>query len=390
MEFDLVFEGGGAKGLVFVGALQSLEKHGHTIDRLIGTSAGSIMATLLAAGYNSQECLQAVNERLEDGRPRFSSFMDTPTILKDKTIQDSLNFWLRTELDNPYIPNLLEPMADKIVDNLLETAGFRHLISFFLWGGWYSGDVLLNWVREKLDAGGRDLGYSTLWEFHEKTGRDLSLVASDVTGKEMLILNHRTAPDLPIAWAVRMSMSVPFAWQEVTWQPEWGHYRRREVTGHRVVDGGLLSNFPIQLLVSKDEFVDEIMGNADTSENVLGLLIDESVEVPGAGDPPGKPGGMADLLERIDLLAEVIWRIRGLADTMLAAHDRLVQDKFENVVVRLPAKGYGTLEFDMSDQRIEAILIAGETAMDAYFAAPPAKHEIPELAVAVRNNGKPA
>jgi len=29
MEFDLVFEGGGAKGLAFVGALQALERHGH-------------------------------------------------------------------------------------------------------------------------------------------------------------------------------------------------------------------------------------------------------------------------------------------------------------------------------------------------------------------------
>lgn len=367
MEFDLVFEGGGAKGLVFVGAMQSLEKHGHTANRLIGTSAGSIMATLLAAGYDARECLEATNERLPDGRPRFASFMDTPTILNDKTLQDSLNFWLRTELDNPFIPNLLEPMADELVENLLETAGFRHLISFFLKGGWYSGDALLQWIRDKLDAGGRELSRATLAEFCEKTNRDLSLVASDVTGREMLILNHRTAPNLPIAWAVRMSMSVPFAWQEVTWQAVWGKYRGRDISGHRVVDGGLLSNFPIQLLVSRDEFVDEIMGNSESSEHVLGLLIDENSEVPGAGDPPTKPGGMTNLIDRIDLLAEVIWRIRGLADTMLNAHDKLILDTYQDFVVRLPAKGYGTMEFDMSDQRIAAILQAGEAAMDAYF-----------------------
>jgi predicted acylesterase/phospholipase RssA len=48
MEFDLVFEGGGAKGIVFVGAVQEFEALGHTADRLLGTSAGAITATLLA------------------------------------------------------------------------------------------------------------------------------------------------------------------------------------------------------------------------------------------------------------------------------------------------------------------------------------------------------
>ena len=30
MKFDLVFEGGGAKGIVFVGAVQEFEAQGHT------------------------------------------------------------------------------------------------------------------------------------------------------------------------------------------------------------------------------------------------------------------------------------------------------------------------------------------------------------------------
>jgi len=55
MEFDLVFEGGGAKGLAFVGALQALERQGHTARRVIGTSAGSITALLVAAGYSADE-----------------------------------------------------------------------------------------------------------------------------------------------------------------------------------------------------------------------------------------------------------------------------------------------------------------------------------------------
>jgi predicted acylesterase/phospholipase RssA len=37
MQYDLVFEGGGAKGMVFVGALRELERRGHTFVILIGS-----------------------------------------------------------------------------------------------------------------------------------------------------------------------------------------------------------------------------------------------------------------------------------------------------------------------------------------------------------------
>ena len=39
MQYDMVFEGGGAKGMVFVGALKELEARGITSARLLGTSA---------------------------------------------------------------------------------------------------------------------------------------------------------------------------------------------------------------------------------------------------------------------------------------------------------------------------------------------------------------
>ena len=107
MEYDLVFEGGGAKGAAFVGALQVFERHGHVPRRLIGTSAGAITACLIAAGYTSQENLDALNEKTPDGRSRFESFMDTPTLYEDVVIKDQLGYWLRTELNNPVIPDFI-------------------------------------------------------------------------------------------------------------------------------------------------------------------------------------------------------------------------------------------------------------------------------------------
>lgn len=83
MEYDLVFEGGGAKGGAFAGALRAFERNGHKPRRVIGSSAGSIVATLIAAGYSAEECLEALEHKLPDGRSVFASFLDTPNIDAD-------------------------------------------------------------------------------------------------------------------------------------------------------------------------------------------------------------------------------------------------------------------------------------------------------------------
>ena len=367
MEFDLVFEGGGAKGLAFVGALEALERHGHIPRRVIGTSAGSITALLVAAGYNAAECLEAINERTPAGHSRFASFLEIPQIDEHTNLNNGLRYWLMTELDNPLIPNFIEPVVDKMIEDLLKKNLTRHLISLLVWGGWYAGDELLRYFREKLNAGGRNLGDTTLIEFYEKTNRDLSVVASDITGHEMLVLNHRTAPTCPTIWAVRMSMSCPFAWQEVIWQKEWGTYDGRDLTGHKVVDGGLLSNFPINLFLSQDEIVEDIMGEGSASENVIGLLLDDNMPVPGAENTAKEETSTPGFLERSELLSEMMRRISGMAETALSAHDKSVIEAYENVVCRLPAKGYGILEFDLTPERMAPILKSGEAAMEAHL-----------------------
>lgn len=367
MEYDLVFEGGGAKGGAFAGALRAFERNGHKPRRVIGSSAGSIVATLIAAGYSAEECLEALEHKLPDGRSVFASFLDTPNIDADDRLSAGMRNWLITELDNPAIPNAIEPFVDNIMESLVSKEFFRHALSLLLWGGWYSGKAFRNWLRERLDQDGRGLADSTLLEFHQKTGSDFSAVAADVTGREMLVLNHRTAPDLPTVWAVRMSMGCPFAWPEVIWHAEWGTYRGRDLTDHRVVDGGLLSNFPIRLFVSSDENIDEIMGENSISENVIGLLIDEALPVPGIEEPMDRKSSAPGIIERLDLLQQSVWRIQGLADTVLGGNDRTVLAAYQKMVCRLPAKGVATLDFDMPAERMKCLVDAGDTAMEAYL-----------------------
>lgn len=371
MQYDLVFEGGGAKGVVFVGALQEFESRGHAARRFVGTSAGAITATIMAAGYKAKEMLEAVNEKLPDGKPRFSTFMDIPERFEREDIQNSLTYAIFRKVDLPWIPGMVEGMIDnRIFEQLMKLDAYREIFSFVERGGLYAGDKFLDWIREKLDAGGRSLGNTTLAEFQTRTGSDLSLVASDTTDQQMLVFNHRTAPHCPVAWAVRMSMSIPLVWQEVRWEPAWGRYRGNDIPGHTIVDGGVLSNFPIHLLTSKDDEVVAIMGDTDPDAVPnLGLLIDETLPVEGAGEAEkaqgteNLEGGLLNHVERL----KTVQRIRRLVDTMTTAHDKLAIKAHEKEICRLPAKSYGTTEFDMSDRRLQALIKAGQKAMKEYF-----------------------
>ena len=55
MIIDGVFSGGGIKGFALVGGLQVLEEPGFVFQRIAGTSAGSILAALVTAGYTSKQ-----------------------------------------------------------------------------------------------------------------------------------------------------------------------------------------------------------------------------------------------------------------------------------------------------------------------------------------------
>jgi NTE family protein len=365
MEFDLVFEGGGAKGMVFVGAMQAFEQAGHTASRLLGTSAGAITATLIAAGYDSAEMLRALDEK-ENGEPVFVSFMGTPGPFDEALVEKSAMVELLKSIDLPFVPEFVEKRIDEALVGLLSASEkYRHLFSFVEFGGWFTAKYFLKWMERKLSEGAfdgnpRNFGGMSLKEFFEATGKELSLVASDTTSQQILVLNHRTAPDCPVVWAVRMSMSIPLVWQEVEWRADWGAYQGKHIAEHKIVDGGMLSNFPIELFFSNAAHVTAVMGEQKAG-NIVGLLIDEKLAVPDAPPAPAQE-------KKFDLgKLQTIQRLGNLIDTMTKAHDKRVMEQLEDLVVRVPAKGYGTTEFGMSDERRNALVAGGRAAMEAHL-----------------------
>ncbi|XP_061169582.1 uncharacterized protein LOC133178947 [Saccostrea echinata] len=81
---NLIFEGGGAKGIAYPGALRALEEVGimKKIKRFAGTSVGSITATMAALGYKSTEIREVMStdfSKYYDAR--FGKFSFIPNLL---------------------------------------------------------------------------------------------------------------------------------------------------------------------------------------------------------------------------------------------------------------------------------------------------------------------
>jgi NTE family protein len=172
----------------------------------------------------------------------------------------------------------------------------------------------------------------------------LRVVASDLSRGKLLVLPQDIRDfgidpdDLDIAHAVRMSMSIPFFFEPVTMALP----NKQEVY---IVDGGVLSNFPIHL------FDD---GTPNPPWPTFGYLLVE--------DDPSRP---------ITVRHEVhgpMSMFAALFSTMMEAHDRMyIENGAFARTIPIPTKGVAATDFDLSKERAEALYQSGRTAADAFF-----------------------
>lgn len=378
--FDLVFEGGGVKGAAFVGALQVLKEAKHDTRRLIGTSAGAITVTCIAAGYTPDEMLKVVKEQ-RDGKPCFCAFLEPPVaddfppeVRENSQARKLLKSVLETAIDSeeinrPTKAGLIglrailnnDKQARRLIDRLMKNRYFVHGFSLLEDVALFSDRQFIEWMEERLMEKGFEPGIS-LREFYKTTNRrHLTVVAADTWNKEMLILNHHTAPDCPVVQAVRMSMGIPFVWKEKVWDNEkWGLYRGRMIAQSSIVDGGVLSNFPLRLLIDKKyEAVMDAGGDAKIRN--LGLLIDESALIPGAREAPRKKPSHAWQELRISQ------SLTRLVETVLGAWDRDIIEENRDDVCFIAGKGIDALEFDLTEERMDLLINSGRCAMTQYL-----------------------
>ncbi|UII54818.1 patatin-like phospholipase family protein [Cytobacillus spongiae] len=281
MYIDGVFSGGGIKGFALVGAYEEIERRGFRFKRVAGTSAGALIAAFIAAKYTSDE----INELLSD--------LDLEKLLDSR----------RTII--PY------PIAKWV------------LLYWRL--GLYKGKELEKWIAIKLAQKG-------VRTFGDLPPKSLRVVASDLTNGRLLVLPD----DLPkygidpltfsVAKAIRMSCSLPFFFEPV-----------RLKTGgdtNIVVDGGVLSNFPMWLFDKE---------NVKLKRPVLGIKLSHNL----TAMPKNKIDNAIDLYG-------------ALFETMKNAHDaRYISRRHEKNIIFIPTESAITTEFQISSEKKQELLELG-------------------------------
>lgn len=184
----IVFKGGGVKGMAYVGALQALENKGVTAASMTyfaGSSAGSIIAAMMAAGVSVKEL-----ERKLYG-------------IDWQKVMDGSHF-LGFELIN--------------------------LVRFY---GLYKGQYLEDAVIETLLHQQTGIARITFKQLYEQTGKFLRVTGTNLTDNELNVFDPHSAPDMPVSKAVHISACVPLFFRSVEYKSKY------------FVDGGTLRNLDL-------------------------------------------------------------------------------------------------------------------------------------------------
>ncbi|WP_409526156.1 patatin-like phospholipase family protein [Nitrincola sp. MINF-07-Sa-05] len=195
---NLIFEGGGVKGIAYVGAMQILQARGALtgIIRVGGTSAGAINALIFALGYNISEQQQILRST------EFRNFMD---------------------------------------DSFGVIRDIRRLARDF---GWHKGDYFANWIGDIIEQrlGNRR---ATFRDLLDRGHPGLYVIGTNLSTGYAEVFSAERHSSMELATAIRISMSIPLFFATVR------HGARQDV----YVDGGVQLNYPVKIF-DRERYID--------------------------------------------------------------------------------------------------------------------------------------
>lgn len=322
---NLVFEGGGVKGIAYVGALGVLESRGilQNVERVAGTSAGAMMAVLIGMRYSAEEVRDIL------WKLNFRDFMD-----------DSVGIVRDTKrLMNEY--------------------------------GWYQGyyfrNLIASFIQRK--TGNGEATFEDIANTHQY--RDIYLVGADLTTGLSKMYSARLTPKVKVADAARVSMSIPLFFAA----------KRDEKNNHVMVDGGLLDNYSIKTfdqvsyLADKNharrtdyyEKINEMLRSQRSltvneyvyNKETLGFRLDAKEEIAmylGQGSAPCKK--IDDFFSYTKAL------VATLIDSQNNTH--LHSDDWQRTVY-IDTLGVGAVDFDIDETMKKELVRSGKTYAEAYL-----------------------
>jgi predicted acylesterase/phospholipase RssA len=219
--YRIYLSGGGMCAMAHVGALIELSNHIplKVVKEWMGVSAGSLVAMCICIGYTLKE--------LEELCVKFDF-----TNIKE---YDSVPGWI-----------------------------FHFGID--------TGERLQKLIEACLHVKGLSSEF-TFKECHEKFGKSLRIVATDLNDAASKTFCPKLTPNYRIADAVRASMSYPYYFQPFVC-PQSGHY---------LSDGGVISNYPLFVLPNEEHSKTLsilIRTRIEKEENLMDMSIEELIRRP--------------------------------------------------------------------------------------------------------------
>jgi NTE family protein len=321
---NLVFEGGGVRGIAYLGAMDMLREKGvlPSIVRLGGTSAGAINALMMGLDFSHEETKEIFWEM------DFQNFLDDSWgALRDIA-----------RLDNEY--------------------------------GWYKGEFFRNWiaglVRRK--TGNGESTFADIEAAKEKNGfRSLYFIGTNLSTGFSEVFSAENTPRMCLADAVRISMSIPLFFTAI-----------RSARGDVYVDGGVADNYPVKLF-DREKYLETAhfsepdyykqsncaLRESDACKYVynketLGFRLDSRVKIAlfrDHSEPPQRE------------IHDLFGFTRALVATMYNLQDNyhLHSDDWQRTVY-IDTLGVGTTDFSLSNARKQALFDSGRRGVQAYFA----------------------
>ncbi len=185
---NLVLESGGISGICLVGAVKYLQesKHLELVNNYIGSSAGAILASLLSIGYRADEIIDVI-EKTDFGPLLNDNFLKLPwNLIKHNGLHSASKFV-------------------KFMKDLFKKKGISPDITFS--------------------------------ELYKQNGVTLVITGTSLSTRDLYFFNRDSFPNMPILYAMKISMSIPFYFTSETWVID--------NKKHVFTDGAVLLGYPL-------------------------------------------------------------------------------------------------------------------------------------------------
>ena len=188
----ILFCGGGIRVISHIGTLSALHKKNHlrNIKEWLGVSAGAFLATLCASGYTVPDLVDIYKT------------VDF-TKVRSEEPDSAFDFFDTFGLDNG-------EQLEKFLEEYLMKKGFTRK--------------------------------STFEDIYNVTGYQIRMWATDIQTCKAVEFSTRKTPNFPVHTALRASMTLPLLFTPI----------KDPRTGHLLIDGGCLGNYPIDHLTDEE------------------------------------------------------------------------------------------------------------------------------------------